>query len=421
MMNWKTLSAAAALASACIAFEVRAQVNDDAKGVLDASAQAIQLVKGVTYKSKLYGVGALAALIDGEGEVKQARTNADPKRATIWAKGQIAEPGKGKSSFLVASDGKMIFWEDAPANVIFERPFQERTDQDRALNKGRQIALMEFVDPAPYSKELKAERLEITGAGEVRGQPCQIVKASWEGGNRSFTWYISLVDNLPRKVEQAFGGGKEPLARGTEIWDVKLEDVTAETIKIPVPAGWKLDKATPPPPAPEAPVAEQIPKDPPVLGLSPGSDIPAFALNDTAGQKVESAGFKGSVVVLSFWGPAFPKSDVNNAIAQKIHDGYKDKGVKVYGIACREAAEGDGANYAKSKGYTFPNLVKGDELCATYKIVGFPGLYVINGQGKVAAFFQGTTIEGAVTQAVEAALAPKAEPTAGGAAVDDKK
>jgi peroxiredoxin len=416
MLNWKTLSAAAAVAIASAGFQARAQVNEDAKAVLDASAQAIGLMKGVNYKSKLYGVGALAALIDGEGDVKQARTAADPKRTMFWARGQLAEPGKGKSAFAVSSDGKTVWWEDAPSNVLYERPYQERTDQDRALSKGRQISLMEFMESVPFNKELKAEKLEITGAGEVRGQPCQIVKASWENGNRSFTWYISLVDNLPRKVEQAFGGGKEPLARGIEIWDVKQEELTAEMIQLPLPSGWKPDKASPPQiPELAKQQIEQAPAAPPVLGLGPGTDIPAFSLSDTAGQKVDSANFKGSVVLLSFWGPLFPKSDATNAIAQKIHEAYKDKGVKVYGVACREAAEGDAVNYAKSKNYTFPNLVKGDDICASYKVVGFPGLYVIGPDSKVAAFFQGTTTEAAVNQAVESALAPKAEPTAGGA------
>jgi peroxiredoxin len=406
MKTWKVGVATLAVVLVC-GSAATAQIADDAAAVLNESAKGIQQLKGIHYKSKKYGVGALAALIDGDGEVKQIRAGGDPKRSPIWAKGQVAEPGKGKAQFEVSTDGKTISWLDAPANVLFKRPFVDRTDQQRFLSRGQQLAILEFTEAAPFAKDLKAEKLEMAGATEVHGEACQVVRASWNNGERSTTWYIAVVDHLPRKIEQAFGGGKEPLAQGTEIWDVKTNELKATELAIPLPNGFKLDEQNeqvkPQPDAANPPVDQPIPEKPSPL-LSPDSAAPDFEARDSNDQTVKLSAAKGSVVVLSFWGTMFPKSDLTNKVAQEVYETYKDKGVKVYGLACRESSPKDAADHAKEQKLTFPIVPQADQISASYKVVGFPSLCVINRDGRIVQSFQGTVTKDEVVKAVDAAI-----------------
>src|SRR5262249_35999293 len=153
-------------------------------------------------------------LIDGNGTVTVVRQGGEPKHNPVRVEGDMLEPGKGKVQFKVATDGTTVWWEDAPANTLFKAPLMDRTDAATNLNRAQQVVIMEMAEGAPYSRELKAEKLEITGTEKVRGEACKVVTASWTNPERTSTWYIGVSDNLPRKLEQSVGGAGG-LVKGT--------------------------------------------------------------------------------------------------------------------------------------------------------------------------------------------------------------
>jgi peroxiredoxin len=415
--------AAGMLAGVLFVSSAQAQVAEDAATTLKDSAKAIQELKGVTYKSHLYGKGPLEKLIDGNGTVKVVRQGGDPKHNPVWVEGDMLEPGKGKVQFVVSTDGSTIWWEDAPSNKLFKRPFMDRTDAWSNLNRAQQVVIMEMADAAPYSRELKAEKLEVTGTEKVRGEACKIVTASWANPDRTSTWYISVADNLPRKLEQSVGGAGG-LIKGTEIWEVKPQpSLKASDLAQTLKKGWVLDEqaapAQPPQPKLEPIQNPTTPPPPAELGLKAGSMAPDFDLKSADGKSVKLSSLKGNVVLLSFFGTMFAKSDDMNKVAQEVQDSMAGK-VKVVGLACRSDSDKAVADYAKDKKYTFTVVPKADTIVDQFRVVGFPSLYVINAEGNVAAFFQGAATKEQVMKAIEDAGKPGGDKAVGAKPGDTK-
>lgn len=416
MNFFKVTTAAFVLAAGSLSGIASAQVNDDAKTLLTQSAEAIRNVKGISYKSKLYGLGALKPIMDGEGDVKQIRPTTENKVSAIWVKGSVAEIGKGKTSVLVMTNGRTIRWQDDPSNTVYERPAYDRNDAARVLGLGSQVVLAEFKDPAPMNKELGAPELKITGDESIHGENCKVVVASWDSGMRSTTYWISVNDKLPRKVELSHGGNnpdpEKRLAKGTEVWDLKLLPTLTDTqLTIPVPSGYKEDKQEAAQQKPTQDLnqqaAQQVPAGPvpdPILGLPVGTEAPDFELKDTTGAAVKLSSSKGNVVVLSFWGSRFPKSATTNNVIQSMQDSYKGKNVKFLGVACREESDQSAKDFAAAQKWSFPVLLAGDPICTPYRVVGYPSVCVINAQGKVSKFFQGPANKDQLDMAIQEAM-----------------
>lgn len=418
MTNWRMTAAVVIAAGAAFGFQAHAQVDEKAAKVLQDSAAAINKVTGITYQSQLYGVGALKEMMDGEGQVRQIRAAGKTGRnAPVAIEGKIKELGKGKTPFKVSSNGEIVEWIDDPANTHFKRPITDRTDAQRVLSLGSQLLMTELTEAEPYSKQLKAQKVELKPNEQVHGVDCQVVMVSWENGLRSEIWWIGAQDHLPRKIEMAHGQNRD-LAKGTEIWDVKpAEGLTAETLALKTPAGYKEDfvVAPPPPPVqPKQPQAQQ-PNTPQVIppapapGLVPGSPAPEFSLQSDKGQAVTLAGLKGNVVVLTFGGSRFPKTDAVNATVAQVVDANKGK-VVAYTLACREDDDKAAAEHAQKAGLKFPVLVGADTVRNEYRVVGFPFTYVITGDGRVSKAFQGTVTAEQLGEAVAAALRGEVAP-----------
>jgi len=417
MNNRNSATAAFFIAAAMFGSSAAAQVADDAAALLKESAEAIKAVTGVSYKAKLYGLGPLKPIMDGEADVKLVRNTINPKMSTVWVKGSVAEIGKGRASVFVTANPRTIRWQDDPQNTVFERPANDRNDAQRVFGLGSQVLMQEFTEMAPFAKDLAASKLDITGTADVHGENCKIVVASWDNGVRSTTWWISAKDKLPRKVELTHGANnpdvEKRLAKGTEIWDLKADPSMKEAdFFIVVPNGYKEDKQD----APVAPKVQnndltnpQLPAGPvpdPILGLAVGTEAPDFDLTDTASKAVKLSSAKGNVVVLSFGGSRFPKSTLTNGIVQKLSESYNGKNVKFYGVACREASNQDATDFVKGQKWTFPTLLDGDKIVNNYKVVGFPAVYVLGTDGKVSKFFQGPVTKDEIDTAIQEALKP---------------
>ena len=122
----------------------------------------------------------------------------------------------------------------------------------------------------------------------------------------------------------------------------------------------------------------------PVKPLETGIDAPAFTLVDEGGKEVRLSDYKGKVVIADFWGTWCKWCLKTMPALNKIYEKFNDKNVVVLGISCQEPPIADPVKFMKSKNYNYKCLVQGDEVAKNYHVTGFPTMYVIDKEGKIA-------------------------------------
>jgi peroxiredoxin len=123
-----------------------------------------------------------------------------------------------------------------------------------------------------------------------------------------------------------------------------------------------------------------------------GKPAPEFTLRDINGRKVSLADARGKVVLLDFWGAwcgycreALPSVDL-------LYRNQHDKGLTVFGIDA-EAPE-LAKEYLMKYGYTFPSLSDPyGAVAARYHVTGWPTTVLIDREGNVAYYQEGTESE----------------------------
>src|SRR5438045_1543532 len=177
--------------------------------------------------------------------------------------------------------------------------------------------------------------LSKTGIDNVNGEVCDVVEGLLANKERNRTWWISVKDRLPRKLELGTGNMAQKIAKITEMTAVTPTKFTAKDFVIALPSGFTTQKIGAEAAAPMAPAAPEKAVE---LGMKPGTAAPVFAVKDTSGKEVSLSSMKGNVAVLEFWGTMFKQSTTHAADMKEIAKAYGDK-VKMVGMACRERDE----------------------------------------------------------------------------------
>jgi peroxiredoxin len=66
---------------------------------------------------------------------------------------------------------------------------------------------------------------------------------------------------------------------------------------------------------------------------------------------------------------------------QKLHDKYKTRGVKVFGVNVWE--ESNAATYMEQRKFKYGLLLNGEDVAKTYQVSSLPTLYIIGGDGEI--------------------------------------
>lgn len=399
MVKARFLVVAAAVLASMLVSAARAQVMDEkSKQVMEEATAAIQNLKNIHFKAKRSGTGILKDILDMEVEVKMTRSGAAKTRTPMLLKGYAVEPGAGKKEFWVASTGAMVQWVDEKMKTIYERPIARKTEAQNQLSIAQQIVLDEFSAAEPYDVDMKAEDLSYKGTETIRGEPCDVVIASYQGGLRKTTWAFSTRDRLPRRVERVTGTGKDEIAMIFELWDVQANTpMNPEDLMIPAMPGYVVDKVQ---------NTEDQGDARPSVGPGTGTPAADFELTSAKGEKTSLTSLRGSVVVLNFWGTKFIASARTNPVFEELHKKFNDEGkdVKVFGLACRESDPQKAVKHFEEKGYTYDLLLDADEVAKAYQVKGFPSACVIDGKGNIVAFIQGVMQEDAMREALTNAI-----------------
>ncbi|HLJ66260.1 MAG TPA: TlpA disulfide reductase family protein [Chloroflexota bacterium] len=157
--------------------------------------------------------------------------------------------------------------------------------------------------------------------------------------------------------------------------------------------------------------------------LQVGQKAPDFTLKDVLGLKYNLASQRGHVVFLEFFAVWCPNCQAEAPTIERLANTYESRGVRVWTVLAnpygkdydtsnrtdlRLADRGDLAWYARQFKATYPALV--DPKFATvnqYGVNSYPGLYIIDKQGKVSFASMGVHTYAALSHEVNKALAGK--------------
>ena len=119
--------------------------------------------------------------------------------------------------------------------------------------------------------------------------------------------------------------------------------------------------------------------------LPEGSPAPDWTLPTLTGEMVSLADLKGKVVLLDFFYKSCAPCCAALPVLQSLHEKYKDKGFVMIGIDPIDDPEKDEmADFLAKRGITYTILFSERELSDTYRIAGYPTLYFLNREGKIA-------------------------------------
>lgn len=189
--------------------------------------------------------------------------------------------------------------------------------------------------------------------------------------NSNDVFNIGIDDWIPRRYTNTSVIDKDTVFRKYDYLNIKINpNLNDEMFSLKVPDGYALEKHK------SEEVAQPLPTD--VMA-------PAFELNDVNGKLINSESFKGKVTVIDFWGTwcrwcvkAMPE-------LQKLNLKYaSNKKVNVLGISCQEPADANPKKFLEENKVTYNSLLKGDEVAKKFSVTGFPTLFVIGKDGKIA-------------------------------------
>ncbi|MCR4743548.1 MAG: redoxin domain-containing protein [Treponema sp.] len=121
---------------------------------------------------------------------------------------------------------------------------------------------------------------------------------------------------------------------------------------------------------------------------------PDFALYDQYGDYWKLEDLKGKVVVLNFWATWCPPCRAEMPDFQQVYQELQEdenSQVLIFGVASpntgNEKSSREIADFLQKNAYSYPSLMDdGGDLSNRYYIRAFPTTFVINGEGKIAAY-----------------------------------
>ncbi len=388
--------------------------------LLKAQAAAAEL-RSVVYDGMVLGEGPQAAYMPLLEARVQAKRSSDPRQPKIRIDGSHTPPSTGPSpsetsGFKFASDGEQA------AHMSEKFRIFATGKAEHALTVER-INLFpdRFLSETAYGDALNGAVLTHEGTASVEGVECDVVKVDYAAAGRPQppAWerfFIAKNDLLLRRYEIPLSrtrmrarGEKESSIIFTVDKLTANPDLSDEIFALSAPQGYAMQLFQPVRRQLESAQEQPQPLPRRQAAAAVGSQAPDWTLRDSSGEQVSLKSLRGQVVVLDFWATWCGPCKMAMPGLQKLHEQFKDKPVKVFGVNCLE--RNPNANpmaYIKQRGYTYGQLLEGTSVANAYGVRGIPAFFVIDREGKI--LYQGAgydpSLEKKLAEIISSALEP---------------
>jgi thiol-disulfide isomerase/thioredoxin len=400
----RIIAVGAVCLSTSIAF---GQVDPQARRALEGMAEAVKDARTIMYDVQVRGEGAFFGMLPAlSGKIYLKRVESAEQAAPgvpvgAWmmrvegrtAGGQGLEAGQ----FLVVSDGARFAYIDDSRRQLIYRPHGSVRGQP--FDNVTSLQIPHLIDPAGIERQLAMPTIALVEQTTIDGVPCDVVLADPGEQQPKMQYAISRRDGIPRRAERLLQGG---ILNDRQTWTVTNVQINAAVpdhfFKLTAPDGYATVGA----PVVQQPgeattvtnddgskneerTATQLPPAsfPRTVGTEVGNIAPDFELSAPGGQKVSLSSLRGSVVLLDFWGTWCLPCKRSSPEIQKVHDDYKDRNVKVYGLAVRESSDENPINYMKENNFTYGLLLRADDVARQFRVRLYPTFIVIGKEGEI--------------------------------------
>jgi peroxiredoxin/outer membrane lipoprotein-sorting protein len=227
------------------------------------------------------------------------------------------------------------------------------------------------------SLEPHIEWIRYLGVEKVDREDCDVIEVSHMNRQRSYFFWISNRDHLPRKLKDIVRTKGKLITE--ELWSkVTLNGhIPTEKFRWAPPDGWKQWY----PPAPE----DRL--------LKPGREAPDFELLSAGESKIKLSDYRGNIVWLTFWRVGCPPCREQIPFLEQLYNKHKNKGLVVLGFDFADDKQ-IALDFLRQHSATFPNIVDDSkEAIVTgfikYQARAAPVNYIIDRQGKIVVAWLG--------------------------------
>ncbi|MHC4121451.1 MAG: redoxin domain-containing protein [Planctomycetota bacterium] len=221
------------------------------------------------------------------------------------------------------------------------------------------------------------DSIRSLGTEKVGSENCDVIEISHMNNQRSYYFWISTRDNLPRKLKDVVRTKGEHIT--LELWSkVTLNGkIPTERFRWTPPEGWKQWH----PPAPE----DRL--------VKPGRQAPDFELLSANETRIKLSDYRDKVVWLTFWRVGCPPCREEIPYLEKLYGKHKSKGLIVLGFDFADDRQ-IALDFLHTHSVTFPNIVDNSDEAVkagffSYAARAAPVNYIIDREGKIAAAWLG--------------------------------
>jgi len=384
--------------------------QDDPRQILQDSATALQSTPGFSAKVTLSGDGSQMILATLPSMTARFTLGNHPEYGNaIHLIGELrAQTTAPPETFDIVYTKDKLIWADHPKQTINHRLPSVSVRIKPAPFK--YLLLAELISDAPYQTELdNAQSIELQPQQSIAGENCNVIyitrskaasgsKRSGVGAHTMERWFISVDDNLPRRVEQITDAGMIKATLIMELSGLSVGQQSDADLEVFAPESYKVSDTTRPRTPPtttnkptlpdqDQPFTKPTQSNTPALPTNPLA--PNYSFTDTASTTISRDTQAGRVTVLYFFGSwSIPSKQTTPLLSTLARDfntqTAPDAQVDTFAIALREsdpdAAEEDHTDNA----YAHRLAINPDSnLPALFKVRVYPTIIVIDDNNRI--------------------------------------
>ncbi len=232
-----TLSPAAAAAAQERPEHKKAGEPRDAREILREADAAARRIQSARYTFEFAPSATGAPMITGTAILGSGSAEG-PK--TFYMDLRIRQPTSPEARHVtLGSDGETTYAIDHARRTVY-------ADRNPAVLGSfvptvRQVALIEYVHPAPFRDEIEAEKAELRGRTRINEEECWEIAVKYKGATAEAVWFFSVRDSLPRRVDRILSppdGGEMLRARLVVLSLEPDPRLDPEIFRLKVPEGY---------------------------------------------------------------------------------------------------------------------------------------------------------------------------------------